>query len=69
MMAGKPARPGPNDGSRTLFTILGGVVIALVLYIIKLWIAPAAAPDNVLVFVVGGAVVGAGVALLRRRRA
>lgn len=68
-MAAEPARPGPHDGSRTLFTILGSVVIALILYIIKLWIAPAAAPDNVLVFVIGGAIVGAALALLRRRRA
>jgi hypothetical protein len=54
----KPARPGPRDGSRLLFSTLGGVVVGLIVYILKLGIAPAAPPENVLFFVAGGAVLG-----------
>ena len=55
--------------ARPLAWGLAGVVLGLVIYIVKLWVAPAAAPDDATVFVVGGALLGLiGHVLHRRRR-
>lgn len=60
----------PRQGrARPLAWGLAGVVLGLVVYIGKLWIAPAATPDDVVLFVIGGALLGVVAdALLRRRR-
>jgi presenilin-like A22 family membrane protease len=64
----EPSRPGPRDRSAPLFSALAGAIVGIVLYILKLGVAPAAAPENVLVFVMGGALAGFVVALIRARR-
>lgn len=67
MVARDPAHPGPRDGSRPLVWALGGAVLALIVLVLKLSIAPATY-DNAFVYVIVGAVAGYALHLFRRRR-
>ncbi len=62
------ARPGPADGSGVLVRVLAGAIAGLLAYLVKLAVAPAAPPENVLVFVLGGALLGLATAMVRVRR-
>ena len=61
--------PRPAQGrARPLVWPLAGVVAGLIVYIAKLWIAPAAAPDDAVTFVLGGAIIGLAMYFLFGRR-
>jgi hypothetical protein len=61
---GRPAQ----GRARPLVWPLAGVVAGLIVYVVKLWIAPAAAPDDAVTFVLGGAIVGLAAFFLFGRR-
>lgn len=64
----EPSRPGPRDRSAPLFSAMAGAIVGILLYILKLGVAPTGAPENVLVFVMGGALAGFVVSMIRARR-
>lgn len=66
-MAQGPAHPGPNDRSGPLVWILGGVIVALVVLVLKTGSAPGP-NDQAFIYVVGGGVAGLLLRLLFRRR-
>lgn len=69
MEEGLPKSRRPAQGrARPLVWPLGGVVAGLIAYVAKLWIAPAAAPDDAVTFVLGGAIIGLAAFFLFGRR-
>ena len=64
-MSQPPSRPGPRDGSRRLVIILAGVVVALLAYIIKLIVAPGLPPQNALVWIAVGIILGVVAMMIR----
>lgn len=65
-MAHEPAHPGPRDGSGPLVWILGGVIVALIVLILKISTAPSW-NDQAFIYVVVGGLAGLLLRLVFRR--
>lgn len=61
------SHPGPRDGSSPMVWPVAGVIVSIVIYLIALALPGVHNGDNILYFIVPGALAGFAVYLFRRR--